>query len=285
MSKFEKIFVEITNFCGLSCKFCTPKKSNDKMPLLLFEKICNDIYPHTKLCALHILGDPLSLDNIEEYIKIAKNKNLNLEITSSGFYLDTHTQNILLKYNNIKQINISLTSAIYQNKDINLDSYFQNIFSLCAKHKELKSETFINLRLWNLDSNFKAPDINQTIYKILEEQFKIRIHNHKTKLSYKIHLIQKSFFSWEFKDKKQLHGKCYGTISQLGILTSGVVVPCCFCTKGEINLGDIGKNSLLDIINNQKTQKIKQGFLNNLRVESMCQKCSYPNYISNVKNA
>lgn len=285
MYKFEKIFVEITEFCGLNCSFCTPTKSNSIMDLDKFKHISKQISPYTKLCALHILGDPLSLDNIDDYIKIAKKEGLKLEITSSGFYLDENKINILLTSDNIFQINISLTSALYQYKPISIQQYMNNILLLCKKHKEANSQIFINLRLWNLDKNLNAPSVNNEIYKILEQSFNIKTeNNHKVKLDYKIHLIQKPFFQWGFNHEVKTAGFCHGTINQLGILTNGSVVPCCFDTKGEITIGNILHDSFIEILNKQRFKKMRDGFKSNIRVESICQKCSYPDYLISAKN-
>ncbi|MDE5603579.1 MAG: SPASM domain-containing protein [Helicobacter sp.] len=284
--KFEKIFIEITNFCGLDCSFCTPKKQAKViMPIEEFEKIAQRISPYTNLCALHILGDPLSLKNLSQYLQIAQFYNLKLEITSSGFYLEDKID-LLLNTPCIHQINISLISALYQNKVINFEEYFQPILRLCNTHQKLKSEKFINLRLWNLDRNFNPPTLNTEIYNLLKRYFVFQnISVFKIRLNYKIFLHQARRFEWANVDSTILHRKgfCYGGIKQLGILCDGRVVPCCFDTRGDINLGNILEESLEKILSKPRRKALVQGFKNNELVESLCQSCSYPEYLaSNV---
>lgn len=279
--RFEKIFIEITNFCGLHCTFCTPQKdSKAQMSLELFSKITNAITPYTKLCALHILGDPLTLPNLNKYLNIAKH--LKLDITTSGFF--TKPLHTLLEYPNIHQINISLTSALYQKNPISIQQYLQPILEFCALHKIQKSEVFINLRLWNLDNAFNAPPCNLELYKILESFFSCKITTQKTKLSYKIHLIQAPFFSWaDAKNPKTTEGFCYGGSKQLGILHNGIVVPCCFDAKGIVALGDLNTQSFKEILQSKRLIHLIEGFKNNKRVESFCQSCVYPSYKNNLK--
>ena len=162
--RFKKIFIEITNFCGLNCSFCTPMKAKDTMSLNLFSKIIREIQPYTKLCALHILGDPLTLHNLKSYLDSAQD--LRIEITTSGFYLTPQNTALLLNHPNIHQINFSLTSALYQKNKVNLDSYLTPILDFCATHQHLQSEKFINLRLWNLNATLSAPSKNTEIYRI-----------------------------------------------------------------------------------------------------------------------
>ncbi|WP_104721947.1 radical SAM/SPASM domain-containing protein [Helicobacter mesocricetorum] len=281
--KFEKIFIEITNFCGLDCSFCTPKKqAKEIMSLENFDKIIQKISPYTSLCALHILGDPLSIKNLSPYLKIAQSHNLKLEITSSGFYLEDKID-LLLNSPCIHQINISLMSALYQSKTINLEEYFQPILKLCNTHQQLKSEKFINLRLWNLDTNFNPPALNTKIYNLLKQNFLFQeISPLKIRLNYKIFLHQARMFEWANVDSQNLHKKgfCYGGIKQLGILCNGIVVPCCFDAKGAINLGNILEESLKEILLKQRAKALVQGFKNNNLVELLCQSCNYPQYLA-----
>lgn len=281
--KFEKIFIEITNFCGLDCSFCTPKKeAKVTMPLKLFSKIAQEISPYTKLCALHILGDPLSINPLKDYLDSAQD--LNLDITTSGFFLNTHNITLLLTHKNIHQINISLTSALYQRQPVALESYLQKILELCQKHQAMQSEKFINLRLWNLKPNLTAPQRNTRIYEALQKHFNLSsISPLKTRLAYKTHLVGAPFFDWVDTNnpEKQTKGFCYGANKQLGILCDGRVVPCCFDTQGAITLGNLQKQSFINILNSKRRIDLVNHFNNNKRIESFCQACKYPEYLRN----
>lgn len=288
MKPFQKIFIEITNFCGLSCSFCTPKKAKDSMDLNDFNKICKEIAPFTHLCALHILGDPLTLDNLESYLKIATMHQLKIDITTSGFYWNNEKINLLLQNPCIHQINISLTSSLYQKKPTNLKTYFNSIFTLLSKHQAIQSEKFINLRLWNLQKDFTSPPKNSPIYQALHDFFQVPITTPKTRLAYKIHLLEQPFFEWVNLESQIISQKgfCYGGSKQLGILCNGDVVPCCFDTKGVINFGNLLKDSMLKILENPRLKRLVENFKNEVRIEELCWHCNYPDYLIklNVEN-
>lgn len=76
-------------------------------------------------------------------------------------------------------------------------------------------------------------------------------------------------------------GSCLGCRSHIGILVDGTVIPCCLDSEGLINLGNIYKQNLDDIINSKKFIDLKNGFLNNKKNNKLCQKC---NFYNNRKN-
>ena len=55
----------------------------------------------------------------------------------------------------------------------------------------------------------------------------------------------------------------------------GTVIPCCLDANGIIDLGNIFKESLDDILNKQITKEIISGFQNNKAVHPLCNKCDF----------
>ena len=89
--RFQKVYIEITNICGLACSFCPTKTLPSKiMPLSFFEEIVPQISHFTKEIALHVMGDPLTLSNLQAYLDIALKHHLLVNITTSGFHLKNH---------------------------------------------------------------------------------------------------------------------------------------------------------------------------------------------------
>ncbi|MFA6628287.1 MAG: radical SAM protein, partial [Sulfuricurvum sp.] len=108
--KFSRAYVEITNICGLSCSFCPPKNQpTTTMPLSLFKSITEQLRSYTDEIALHVMGDPMVLSNVKEYLDIAYDAGLKVMITTSGFYLDDLRREALF-HPTLRQINISLNS-------------------------------------------------------------------------------------------------------------------------------------------------------------------------------
>ncbi|EAH8539961.1 radical SAM protein [Campylobacter upsaliensis] len=276
---FKKIYVELSDICGLECEFCPSKKAQRGiLPLQDFEKIATQIYDKAEIFTFHLLGDPLILRNLEQFINMANTYQMKLEITTSGFHLNEKNQNLLLNYENIHQINFSLASFFSQKK-LSLNAYLTPILAFCKKHLELKKSSFINLRLWNFDVNFKAPKENEEIYKILNENFKEKFDFTMPKIRLERHIMlhQAKRFTWPslnapFISKK---GFCYALKEQVGILSDGTLVPCCLDSGGAINLGNVLENSFQNLLETKKFLDLKQGFERGERLENLCQRCEF----------
>ncbi len=277
--KFKKIYIELSDICGLKCDFCPSRKGiRGVMSEEKFQNLAYEISNKAELFTFHLLGDPLLLPNLENYLKIAKDEAMKLEITTSGFYLNSKNQALLLGYENIHQINISLMSFLSQSK-ISLEQYFKPILELCKKHLEQKSLSFINLRLWNLDTNFKVPKSNLKIYEFLAKEFEAKIDTglSKNRLQRHILLHQNKLFKWPNLKDEPLYkkGKCHALKEQIGILSDGSLVPCCLDTKADINLGNVFENNFDKLFKSPRIKMIKKAFEEDKRIEKLCQTCEF----------
>lgn len=277
--KFKKLYVELSDTCGLKCDFCPSQKGvRGVMSEEKFAKLAPQICKAAELFTFHLLGDPLLLPNLENYLKIAKNQAMKLEITTSGFYLSPKNRQLLLEYDNIHQINISLMSFLSQNK-LSLEQYFKPILELCKRHLEQKSLSFINLRLWNLNSHFKAPRENFQFYTLLAREFEIKIDITlaKNRLARHILLHQNKLFKWPSLEQKALYkkGKCHALKEQMGILSDGSLVPCCLDTKGAVNLGNVFENNFQKLLEAPRLKAMQKAFEENKRIEKLCQTCEF----------
>ena len=85
------------------------------------------------------------------------------------------------------------------------------------------------------------------------------------------------YFKWPSLDNEFISdkGKCYGLDSHFGILSNGNVVPCCLDNDCIINLGNIKKDKIENILKSKRVLDIQQGFKQKKIVEELCQKCDY----------
>ncbi len=278
--KFKIIYIEITNICGLACSFCPPKPLPSKtMSLEFFQKILDEIKPYTNLIALHVMGDPFVLSNLREYLLVAHKNGFLVELTTSGFYMNNHSPSQILKAP-LRQLNISLNAYNKNSTNISLDDYLNSIF-LYIEHKlKHNPSSFINLRVWNLDELESEARFNDEIFRRLREHFGVNLSDVSAKssirLAPKVLLHFDNYFEWPSLLSTQLsHAPCHGLSSQLAILCSGVVVPCCLDSDGVIALGDLNTQSLDDILSSDRAKAIKDGFKNGVAIEELCQKCSF----------
>ncbi len=280
--KFHKVYIELTNVCGLSCTFCPTKDTKSRtMDLKFYEDILKQLPIYTKDIAFHIFGDPLTLSNLEKYLDIAHKYNLNVHITTTGYYLKNFDSNLFF-HKAIKQINFSLNSYNKNEMQISLEDYLKPIFNLCDLKLKHKVHNFINFRLWNIDNENSEESFNQRIFTILSKKFNIHLTNIDYKkpirLENQILLNFDNYFKWpNLSDETSSNGYCHGLISQIGILSSGIVVPCCLDSFGIINLGDLKTTNLENILNSTKALNIVNGFKNNIAYEDLCKKCTYKN--------
>jgi len=278
--KFHKVYIELTNICGLHCSFCPTKTTKSAtISLELFENILLQLHPYTKNIALHVFGDPLTLSNLEKYLDIALQHNMKVEITTTGYYLKNFDLNIFL-HKAIKQINFSLNSYNKNEMNISLEEYLEPMFELSALKLKNKVHNFINFRLWNLDKNNSEIDFNTQVLNVLSKKFHIDLtdigYNKSIRLENQILIDFDAYFKWPNpNDTTSTNGFCHGLTSQIAILSSGVVVPCCLDSFGIINLGNIKTTKLKDILHSKRAIDIVEGFKNNIAVEELCKRCTF----------
>lgn len=281
--KFNKVYIEITNICGLTCAFCPTKSIKPNiMSLSLFENALIQIKNYTKVIALHIFGDPLTLSNLHDYFDLSQKYKLQIELTTTGFFLKEFDLNIFL-HPAIRQINFSLNSYNKNNMKISIEEYMSNILKLCDLKLAKKNNNFINLRLWNLYEEKTKDTFNSKLIPIIENHFNISLKNKNNtnskkqiRLENKILLSFDKYFIWpDINSTNNTNGYCHGLSSHFGILSDGTFVPCCLDGFGTINLGNINDSTINEILMSKRAIQIREKFKQNIAIEELCKKCLY----------
>ena len=282
--KFYRIYIEITNVCGLRCSFCPPKNSPDfSMDLDFFESIIIQAQQYTKEVALHVVGDPLTLSSLKEYLDIIEKYHLKAMLTTSGYFFKKHAYETLF-HPCVKQINISLNSFNKNDTSFSFEHYMTPILDLCQEKLQQKKELFINLRLWNLNEEMSEEHFNKEVFLKLNKTFGINLSTQKLlnttsksiRLASKILLHFDNYFEWpSLKNETYGDGMCQALSSHIAILSNGRVVPCCLDCDAVIELGNLHKSSLNDILRGSRAVSMVKGFKKGKATEELCQKCSY----------
>jgi len=253
------------------------------MDLNFFEDVIKQASLFTKEIACHVVGDPLTLSNLDAYLSLMQKYNLKAVLTTSGYYLKNQKFETLFSPP-VKQINISLNSYNKNDSNIIFEKYMQTILEFCSYKIKNKKEQFINLRVWNLDEQISEKAYNKNLFELLSSYFDVKldeeeIYTNKPKtirLSSKILLHFDNYFQWPTLDNKIYgDGTCQGLQSHIAILASGEVVPCCLDCDGVIKLGNLHDNTLEKILHDNRAKNILNGFKNSKAIEELCQKCSY----------
>lgn len=254
------------------------------MSLSLFEEINAQLQGVTKELAYHIVGDPLVVPNLKEYLDISYKYQLKVHLTTTANNLTSDFFEVLM-HPALKQVNFSINSYNANSHKKSLDEYLEPILQYLYYAKTKQQKHFINLRIWNLDDIQSAKTFNEAVFQKVNEYFNIQLNAREVytqqpkniKIASKIFFNFDDYFEWPSLTTSWVskEGFCYGLDSHFGILASGVVVPCCLDKDGIVNLGNIQQNSLQTILTSPRVQNIQQGFKMNQVIESLCQHCSY----------
>ncbi|EEH98284.1 MULTISPECIES: radical SAM/SPASM domain-containing protein [Clostridium] len=285
MTRFKKIYIETTNICNLSCNFC-PKTSRKLgfMGIESFNEIINKIKGYTNHIYLHLMGEPFLNKNLETFLKIAKEADLKVNITTNGTLIN-RVKDVIINSKAVRQINISLHSFEANDNDIEFNKYINNILDFINESTE-KSETICALRLWNIDTEeLKANNnLNSQIINLIQDKLNLEINlieelkeKKRLKLKDKVYLNMAEKFSWPDANLSLISEDvfCHGLRDQIGILLDGTVVPCCLDSEGKIPLGNIFEKSLEQIITSERARNIYDGFSRRRAVEDLCKRCGY----------
>ena len=142
---YNKIYVEITNICNMSCSFChghsrAPKQmSRDE-----FLSILDKIEGYTKFIYYHLMGEPLGHSELPDFIKIAGERGYKSIITTNGTLLKQRGDKLLEA--GIHKVNLSVHSFEDGTRE-QFEEYLKNLSDFAEKANE--NGVIIVFRLWN----------------------------------------------------------------------------------------------------------------------------------------
>jgi len=270
--KFQRIYIEITNVCNLTCSYCL---SHTRDALFMspkqFEQILTQIKSYTDHIYLHIKGEPLIHPDFIEFLNLADQYHLKVHLVSNGTLLDKLNQT-LINHPALVQCTISLHNydvlsnedrTIYENK---LDELFELVNT---------SHISLFLRIWDFKSKQTQTYIKQRFsldIALIEERKRL-------KLTHNISLDLDHQFIWpDIKDPYNSNiGTCLAGTKMMVIYVNGDVGPCCLDTDTSIKLGNINIESLDEILRSPRYLTFIKGLRESKLTETLCQRCTYHN--------
>ena len=273
---FKKIYIEITNVCNFHCSFCVETSRTKKfMSVDDFAFIAEKVKSVTNYVYLHVLGEPLLHPQLNEILKTCTENTLHVNISTNGSLLKKQID--VLLNNPVRQINISLHDA---EENISKENWKSFITEMLEISKQLSSETYINLRLWN-QTNEASATFNHTCYNLMRDFYNLPSDfNFLSKEERNITLAPNIFlqnaprFEWQTENTVQ-NKTCYALKDHIAVLANGDIVPCCIDAEANLLLGNIFTDELSEIIQSEKAVRIKNGFANHKAVEDYCKKCGF----------
>ena len=106
----KKAYLEISNVCNLSCRFCPGTKREARiMTPAEFHVLAERLRKHTEYLYLHLMGEPLLHPQLEELLGIAAELGFKVIITTNGTLLPERGA-LLLQSAAVHKVNVSLQS-------------------------------------------------------------------------------------------------------------------------------------------------------------------------------
>ena len=271
--RFRKVYLEISNICNLSCRFCPGTKRLKKaMTESEFTALLPKIRPYTDFLYFHLMGEPLLHKDLARFLELAGNHGFKVILTTNGTLLKKQ-QEILLASPALHKVNISLHAFEANDLNVPFEAYLSDCF---AFGQASDGQKLVVYRLWN---NGGEDAQNQKILETMHRYFpgewvKERLG---TRIAYRTYLEYGDKFDWPDLTAAEGDARvfCHGLRDQLGILCDGTVVPCCLDREGDLALGNLFVQCMEEILDSPRAKAIYKGFSNREAAEELCRKCGY----------
>ena len=271
--RFRKVYLEISNICNLSCRFCPGTKRPKKaMTAEELSALLPKIRPYTDFLYFHLMGEPLLHKDLERFLALAGDHGFKVILTTNGTLLKKQ-QEMLLRSPALHKINISLHAFEANDLSVPFEEYLHDCF---AFGNASAGQKLVVYRLWNNGGeDTQNKEILDTMERFFPEEWvKERLG---TRIAHRTYLEYGDKFDWPDLAAPEGSQKvfCYGLRDQLGILCDGTVVPCCLDHDGDLALGNLLHQDMEEILNSPRAKTIYEGFSHREAAEELCRKCGY----------
>ena len=273
MKRFQKVYLEISNLCNLSCAFCPGTRRKPKrMTQEELDILLPRLRPWTDFLYFHLMGEPLCHPQLESFLESAGKQGFKVILTTNGTLLQQQ-QSLLLRSEALHKVNISLHAFEANDLAMPFETYLQQCF---AFGKAAEGRKLVVFRLWNQGG---AEERNADILAAMASYFpKPWVQERKgTRIGNRIYLEYGDKFDWPDL-KAEYQGEqvfCYGLRDQIGVLCDGTVVPCCLDHEGDLALGNLLETDLQEILDSDRAKAIYHGFQHRQATEALCRRCGY----------
>ena len=268
--KFDRLYLEITNTCNLTCPFCPPhQRTNHFMTLETFQHILDEVSPFGDHLYFHLKGEPTLHPKLESFLDLAHHHNKRVHLVTNGtllgrlsFDLGAHPAlaSMVISLHSLHYLTQSAQNAILSDLTHFLD------------HNRQRPLT-IYLRLWN-ENNGK---LLQWLSTYVGFQVTYSPAKQRRKLIDNLVLDTDQEFEWPSLDHPHVsdHGTCYGGLKMMAVMSDGQVTPCCLDHNAKINLGNVLITPLSTILKSERYQTFRDGLEHGQLREDLCQRCTY----------
>jgi radical SAM protein with 4Fe4S-binding SPASM domain len=273
--------IEPTNHCPMNCVMCPRqfmKRKLGYMDFALFKKIIDQVKVYDTHIQLHHFGDPLMHPEIDKFIRYCHDKGIVVNCSVNPILLTKNMSERLVD-SGLDRIYISLDSVDdYSYKKIrgtkaNYGKAVENIKYLAGlKVKKNKKNPHISIGLIYMSSTkgnvdeFKKRWVIPGIDSVCIKPF--------TGFGLKS-ILEHADDSTKKRIEHKCEYPCFLPWRSITILWDGRVVPCCYDYDGKCIIGDLNRETLKQVWNNDRMLKLrKQNRLNDFTGNDLCGPCN-----------
>ena len=273
MKRFNKIYLEISNICNLSCAFCPgTKRKKHALTEEEFSTLLMKLRPYADFLYFHLMGEPLCHPKLRQFLELAGNAGFKVILTTNGTLLKKQ-QETLLSAPGLHKVNVSLHAFEANDLAMLFRAYLDQCFSF---GKAAEGKKIVVYRLWNQGG---ADELNASILTAMEQYFPKpwKEDRRGVRIGEKVFLEYGDKFDWPdlAAPKGSCRVFCYGLRDQIGVLCDGTVVPCCLDHEGDLALGNLFTEDMETILESPRAKAIYDGFTDRMAAEELCRKCGY----------
>ena len=269
---YSRVYVEITNICNMNCSFC---HGHSRAPRHMTESeyahILHQLQGKTQYLYHHLMGEPLLHPLLPRFLQMAKAAGFKPMLTTNGTLLDRCGDAIVTQ--GLHKVNISLHSFEGESREKHQE-YIGKIASFAEKANQ--NGIIISLRLWNNGCDDGKNDTAlEALRAMLPGQWTENTRGYRIRDG--LFLEWGDRFAWPDREAED-QGSCvfcHGLKDHFGILSDGTVVPCCLDSDGIINLGNVFREDLTDILDSPRARAMVTGFRQRKATEDLCRRCGY----------
>jgi radical SAM protein with 4Fe4S-binding SPASM domain len=271
------VALELTNNCNLRCKIChtqNPKRFQARergfMSWELFAKCADELgrLGYEMNVCLNFDGESLLHPKFVEMLRYLHSKNnLRLHFSTNGTLLTKDIENELIRYG--VDTAVSLDGIESKHEAIRINSKYEKVKDNILNFVQLRAEYCrpkINVTL--VDSEHTTSDINDFVKYWVNKIDAVYVHPFMTEdLKFR---DNPSFFNMPTRRK----AFCKWVFTYMAILWNGDVANCCHLSNKMNIMGNVNKNSIMEIWKGETFKKFREASLRNkFPEESICSLC------------
>lgn len=289
------VSIDPCNLCNFKCKFCAMHSSGEildfqqqMMPLTLFRKVIDDIaeFPsRLKLMYITGYGEPLLHPEFPEMVRYAKEKNVSelVALVTNGSKLNPELNQALID-SGLDRVRISVEGiseeGYYEISGVRMDfeQFIANIKDL--HERSIRAGRSCEIYLKTVDAAVETEEKQKKFYELFEGVCDRIFIDHVTPIWAHWKEIYNRFdipkigsHNQEWQEVKV----CPHPFYNLFVTPDGIVYLCPSDWKRELAMGDVNRQSLVEIWNSEALKTFWMDMLSGQKDKyPVCRECLYP---------